>query len=272
MKETQTSIRTLWTILSLIDDGSKNQTEISEWLDDVDQKLQSNNKVSLIKSSPPIISPIIKYLKQKKIIEIEYKDVKGTNIMANYCSIPNDLKTFINIMNEIESSQVEDARKRFFIRYLTKSKIGQKHIKADLIRKLLKNYKLPVFETTKEEENFIITTLQQSPKSLNYTINSIQKQQKEWHLKEAKDYYLYKIQNLLNLDILEQYPLHVSNLDKSQKIQFQTIISFIEDYKSPNQLNTDIKLDSIRLSFSTNLSHTESNLEQEIKNYVKTFN
>lgn len=258
MKETQTGIRTLWTINSLLDGKKKTQNEIVKYLNKLDQELKIKN-IDLIKTNKATESPIIQALSKKKIIEKELVDVEGTNLKANYCTIPNDLETFLNILNEIEENDVQKQRKKFFINNLINSKIGQKQINKELVTKLLKKENITHVKLNDLEKNLIKTILIYSPQSLEYTVQSIQKNQQEWKINDAKDYFLFKLQTLFNLDLLEQYLLNNQNQTKSDnKIEIETKISLNPHLKADEQLSTQITNENMNFLFIKDI------LKQEI--------
>ena len=192
MKGKQTELRTLWTITILLDGEEKNQTEIVKLLKEIGKNLITRNGDTteanqLIKTTKAIESPIIKHLTDKNIIKGKLKDLKGSNLKANYCTISNDLEIFINILNEINSSNIDETRKKFFISKLIDSEIGQKQINPELIIKLFQKNKLYQMDLKSQEKSLIQFLLFNSPQALKYTIESIQNKNKEWKLPNQKN-------------------------------------------------------------------------------------
>jgi len=239
MKESQTSLRTLWTIKSLLEGGEKNQTQIVDYINKKTDNPEIN-KIKPKKTNKATISHVIKYLKTKNIIDIISREVEGTNLNANYCSIPNNLKTFIKIVNEINDSQIQNKNKKYFINGLIHSQIGNKLIKPSIINTLLQKNKNQPIEFKKSEEEFITFTLKNSPQALNYTINSIQAENKEWNLENPKNYYLFKIHTLLLLDMMDNYYIQ-NKATNTKQLQYDSKISLKENQEMKNLLITNIK-------------------------------
>lgn len=271
MKETQTSLRTLWTINSLLE-GTKNQKQITQWINKIDQQLKNNQKnITSIKTTKATLSPIIKELNKKEIITIEYQDVPGTNLKSHYCTIPNNLQTFVKIIKEIENSTTHPERKKYFINYLTKSELGETQINEEILPKLLKKQNRTL-KLNNQEKDFVTKILKESPQALNYTINSIENKSKEWKIKNIKEYYFYMIQTLLNLDLLEKYPdQHFNSHKTTNSIKYKTEISFEYNKKLENGIKTDISSDKTFFLFIHNIDKFQTKSHETIENYILTY-
>lgn len=258
MKGKQTNLRTLWTINTLLDGEEKTQTEIVKELKLIGKNKYPNDSeeaTQLIKTSKAIESPIIKHLTNKKIINVELKDFYSSNLKANYCTISNNLKTFVKILDEIENSILNESQKKFFTSQLIDSPMGQKSINNDLLPILLKKKEISEVQFDNNEKNIITLILKNSPRALNYTIKSINKQQKEWKLKEAKDYYLSKINTLLFLDLLDTYPITYEN-ESQKKINFKIEISYYSKFDAIKEISTEITPEKMFINFQQNIKNT----------------
>lgn len=250
MKGKQTNIRTLWTINTLLDGAEKTQTQIVKELNQIGKEIKNSKEAEeLRKTTKAIESPIIKDLTKKNIINGQLKSLKGSNLKANFCTIPNTLESFINVLDEINNSLVDDKQKKFFISSLIESNLGEKQIKKELLIRLLEKQKIPQINFNKEEKEFIKFTLLNSPLALRYTILSIQNRDKEWELIEAKNYYIYKIQTLLNLDLLDQYLSQTYTDISTTAIEFETKISFNENLISNKPLSAQIDINNMNFKF-----------------------
>jgi hypothetical protein len=259
MKGKQTHIRKLWTINTLLDGEEKNQTQIVNELNQIGKKLKQINTYGidnteanqLITTTKPIETPIIKDLTNKKILKGQLKDLKGSNLKANFCFIPFNQTTFIKILNEIENSNIAEKQKNFFVSQLISSELGHKIINKELITKFLQKNQIYVkFE--EDEKKIIKFTLLKSPQALKYSILSIQNQQEEWKINEAKDFYLFKLHLLLCLDSVDQ------SISQNENIEFKTNISFNQDNKSYKPLSTEITSENEYFYISQNFKKTKT--------------
>lgn len=264
MKAKQTNIRTLWTISTLLNGEEKNQTQIVKELKKIGKEKypEKNEEGSqLIKTTKAIESPIIKDLTNKGIISGELKDLPKGNLKANFCRISSSRETLIKILDEIDKSIVDESQKKFFSSKLISSPLGQKYISNDLLPFLLKKNEIIDVQFDNYEKDKITFILKNSPQALNYTIKSINKQQKEWELKEAKDYYLSKINTLLLLDLLDTYLITYENKSQ-QKINFKIEISYYSKVDAIKEIYTEITSEKMFINFQQDIKGTYRTLDQ----------
>lgn len=267
MKETQTSLRTLWTIISLLDGEMKNQTDLVKYLNSIHSKI-NNYPTTPIKTDKSTFSHIIKYLSNKKIIKIRSKDVEGTNLKANYCYLVNNFQTFTRIIDEITISKVDDRRKNFFINCLVRSEIGKTQLKPKIIKNLIEN-NFPDEVFNENEIKFIINAIKNSPQALIYTMKII-RNYKDSNLSEDINFYLYKTQALLNLDILEQFHNFQTSTDIGKQVKFETNITFPTSI-SKNEIKSIITDDSNKFILLSNYINNTNRPEEALNEYIRTY-
>lgn len=275
MKELQKDLRTLWTIISLLDGQRKNQNQITKFLNNIDiliKKLDVNKFQGLIKTNNSLQSPIIIELSEKEIIERELVDVEGKNLKANICSIPVNVNSLSNIIVLIDNSQIRENRKKFFLNQVIVSEFGKELIDYKIIPKLLEINNISSIPFTSAEKKFINHALRNSPQALRYTILSINNRRSDWkqHTND-RNFFLYKLQALLNLDLIEQYS-HLHEIqDSGKKIEFNTEITILHDFKSKDILKTDISEANMKFNLLLDYVDDTSTPEQTLNEYIQTY-